>query len=276
MEAKYGLTKRSLKYLTLELKLRGYSQRTISDYIYHNNRFLKFIRQKPHYVTGNDVKEYLEHLIDKGQTENSTNKVHSALKFYYSNFLKRKFFNNIPRRKNHKRLPDVLSKNNIVRMIDSINNPKHKLLVELLYGSGLRISECLSVRIQDFNLKEKTLLIKKGKGKKDRIVILSKRFIQSFKNYVKNESGFLFEGRNGRLSVRSAQEILKTAKRKINLKKRVYPHALRASYATHMIQNGSDVTTVQKLMGHSDIRNTQRYIRPNDEFVNKSKSPLDD
>ena len=91
MAEKYGFKERSLKYFKLELKLRGYSQRTINDYIYHNNKFLKFIKQKPHYVTGNDVKEYLEYLIDKGCTENTTNKVHASLKFYYSTFLKRKF-----------------------------------------------------------------------------------------------------------------------------------------------------------------------------------------
>jgi len=274
----YGLSERSYKYFNQELKLRGYSKNTISDYLYHNDKFLKWIKKDSDEVKGQDIKDYIEYLIDKGLNERSTNMIHSALKFYYSNFMKRKFFKNISRRKNPKTIPISLPKNQILRMINSTNNPKHKLVIKLLFSSGLRVGECVKVKIEDFDLNNKLLYVKRGKGKKDRITILSQDFILDFKKYLiqnKIEKGYLFQGKNSYLFISSVEKIVNKATKKANISLTVYPHILRASFATHLNLNGTTLPIIQKLMGHSNIDTTRGYIRIPIEELMKIKSPLD-
>ncbi|MBT4351646.1 tyrosine-type recombinase/integrase [archaeon] len=272
----YGLSEKSKKLLMQEMKLRGYSNRTIKDYIYFNDKFIKWAKKSPLKISSKNIKYYLLEMIDKGMNENSTNKIHASLKFYYSQILKRKFFDSIPRRKIPKKVVEVLSKDEILRMIKSTNNLKHRILIELLYSSGLRIGEAVCVKIENFDCENKTLLIKKGKGKKDRYVILSDKFIDDFKRYIDIENiyfGYLFFGRKGHITIETGRAIIKTAAKRARINKNVFPHKLRSSFATHLFDKGIDSIHIKRLLGHSRIETTLQYISSKPNFG--IKSPLD-
>lgn len=265
------------KVLIDEMKIRGFSRRTIGRYLYINQKFLNFARKSPRDITKKDIENYLVYLYDNNKSSATRHLVCAALKFYYEDVLKRKF--NLKYPKKSSKLPIVLSKDEILKMIDSLKNSKHKLLLELMYGSGLRVGEAIKIKVEDFDVDRKTLHIKDGKGSKDRIVNLSERFLTNFSRFVMGKnSGYLFESaqRIGNyISPRTAQLIVKSAIKKSQISKNAHCHTLRTSYATHLIENGIDISYVQKLLGHSRISTTQAYIRLNASSIRSIKSPLD-
>lgn len=265
------------KILIDEMKIRGFSRRTIDRYLYINQKFLDFVRKSPRDMAKKDIESYLIYLYDNNKSSATRHLVCAALKFYYETVLKRKF--NLKYPKKHNKLPIVLSKYEILKMIDSIENPKHKLLLELMYGSGLRLSEAIKAKVEDFDTASKVLHVKGGKGCKDRIVNLSERFTADFICFINGKSyGYLFESaqRTGNhISSRTAQIIVKNAIKKSKIPKNAHPHTLRTSFATHLIENGIDISYVQKLLGHSRISTTQTYLRLSSESLRNIKSPLD-
>jgi len=265
------------KILIDEMKIRGFSRRTIDVYCYINTRFLEFVKKSPKDVNKKDVESYLVYLYDKNKSSATRHLACSTLKFYYESVLKRRF--NLKHPKKSNKLAVVLSKEDILKMIDSLKNPKHRLLLELMYGSGLRLGESIKARIGDFDITNKTMHVKDGKGSKDRIVNLSGKFIGDFIDYAKNNhSGYLFESaqRIGQhISPRTAQLIVKSAISKSKITKNAHCHTLRTSYATHLIENGIDISFVQKLLGHSKLSTTQAYIRLSTNSIRNIKSPLD-
>ena len=265
------------KILIDEMKIRGYSRRTIDGYCYVNGKFLDFAKKSPRDVNKQDVENYLVYLYDKNKSSATRHLVCAALKFYYENVLKRKFSLKYPKKSN--RLPAVLGKDEIIKMIELTKNPKHKLLLMLMYDSGLRMGEAIKIKIEDFDINSKTLHVKNGKGGRDRIVNLSEKFITDFVNYTGNKKiGFLFESaqRIGNpISGRTAQMIVKNVLRKAGISKNAHCHTLRTSYATHLIENGIDISYVQKLLGHSSVSTTQAYLRLSSNSIRQIKSPLD-
>mgnify|MGYP001570522539 FL=1 len=265
------------KILIDEMKIRGFSRRTIGIYLYINQKFLDFARKSPRDVTKKDIENYIVFLYDRNKASATRHLVCAALKFYYEIVLKRKF--NLKYPKKSSKLSVVLSKDEVLKMIDSLKNPKHKLLLELMYGSGLRVGEAIKVKIDDFDVNGKTLHIKNGKGSKDRIVNLSERFIGNFAKFLNCKySGYLFESAHrigNHISSRTAEKIVKNALRKANIPKNAHPHTLRTSFATHLIENGIDISYVQRLLGHSRISTTEAYLRLSSESLRKVKSPLD-
>ena len=266
----------NFRVLIDEMKVRGYSRRTIEAYEYINKTFLSKIRKSPKDIAKNDIIDYLVSLYDKNKASATRHLTCSALKFYYETVLKRRFNLRHPKKSN--KLSAVLAKDEILKMIGTSRNPKHRLLIELMYGSGLRVSEAVKIKIEDFDVERKVLLIRSGKGGKDRHANLSERFIEDFIRYAKNKSGYLFESsiRHGmHISARTAESVVKNALRKTGICKRAYCHTLRTSYATHLIENGVDISYVQKLLGHSRLSTTQAYIRLGQDSIRKVKSPLD-
>ncbi len=260
-----------------EMKVRGFSRRTIAGYCYINSKFLQFIKKSPRDVTKNDIESYLVHLYDGNKSSATRHLACAALKFYYEDVLKRRFGLKYPKKSS--KLPIVLSKDEILKMIGSIENSKHKLLLELMYGSGLRVGEAVKIKIEDFDVNGKTLHVKNGKGSKDRIVNLSEKFICDFMRFVNGKAyGYLFLSAHrigNHISTRTAEKIVKNALRKASITKKAHPHTLRTSFATHLIENGIDISYVQKLLGHSRISTTQGYIRLSQSSVRSIKSPLD-
>jgi integrase/recombinase XerD len=286
-----------LKTLETELKIRGFSNQTIKTYLYHNKNFIKFFKRqnkalgtqktlvkanpKRYFedVKESDIKTYLAYLIsDKKLSSASVNLVISTLKFMYQTLLKKPIFNDIKAPKIKKKIPIVLSYEEIKALIDVLDNKKHKLIIKMLYSSGLRVSELVNIKINDLDLKDKTGIVRSGKGGKDRNIILSEKLVKDIEEYLfnrKKKSEYLFNVKKKHLSIRQAQDIVKKASIKANINKNVFCHAIRASFATHLLEQGTDIRIIQELLGHSNLSTTEKYTKISKEQIKKVKSPLD-
>ena len=269
-----------LASLAQELIIRGFSKRTIKGYLDHNQRFLDFVSKSAREVNGQDIRNYLLYLKSQNYTNTSLNQVISALKFYYGQVLKRKLFFNIRRPKKEKFLPMVLTRSEIIKIINSSHNLKHKVLLSLLYGSGLRVSEVVKIKISHLDLVSKSLLVKDAKGQKDRYTLLSGISIKLLNLYLPKlpaNQKYLFAGQAGEshLSQRSAQKIFDQALQEAGIQKDASCHSLRHSFATHLLEGGVDIRYIQKLLGHQNIKTTEVYTHVARNFFNNIKSPLD-
>ena len=271
-----------LEKLETELKLRGFSQKTISAYLYNNQKFLEFIKKQPEEITRDDIKYFLAHLIsDKKLKPASINLVLCSLKFFYQEMLEKDIFKKVKAQKREKKLPVVLTKEEIKELIKAPKKRKHKLLIEFMYGSGLRVSEAVSMKIEDLNLDKKIGIVKSGKGKKDRLIIISEKLVEHIKKYLEkrkkkqDQNPYLFPSRDSHLSIRQAQKIVQKAAKKAQINKRVFCHALRSSFATHLLESGTDIRVIQELLGHINIQTTERYTKVSTKQLKKVKSPLD-
>ncbi|MBW2996442.1 tyrosine-type recombinase/integrase [Candidatus Woesearchaeota archaeon] len=231
-----------------------------------------------------DIKAYLAHLMaDKKLKPASVNLALCSLRFFYQEILEKEIFKKVKSPKSEKKLPTVLTKDEIKALLDSTKNKKHHLLIEMLYSSGLRVSEAVSIKVNDLDLNERVGRVISGKGKKDRLIILSNNIIEHIEKYLKKrekkgyKSEFLFNVKNPEkhLSIRQAQKIIQKAAKKANIKKRVFCHALRSSFATHLLESGVDIRVIQELLGHSNLQTTERYTKVSTEQIKKVRSPLD-
>ena len=254
-----------------ECRLRNYSEKTRKIYLQYNKNFLKFSRKGPLQVTEKDIRNYLLYLSDKNLSSATINLAHNALEFYYVTILKRKF--NVPFQKKEHRIHYVASLNDIEKMIAVTNNPKHKLIIKLLYCSGVRRSELIKIRIKDIDTQRKLVLIREGKGSKDRYTVISDSILTEIKIYLEKrpyESEYLFASRDGHLTTATVEAVIKEAARKARIKN-ITPHTLRRSFATHHLHQGTKLPYVQKMMGHKDIRTTQGYWDIPMECLNEVK-----
>jgi integrase/recombinase XerD len=267
-----------LKKLETELKIRGFSPKTIKAYVKKNQRFLEFTGKEPNDIVESDVKAYMAHLMDKGQKPASVSLAMSAIRFLQDEMLGKGLFVKIKTPKAEKKLPTVLSKEEIKRMLNATKNPKHKLLMAFLYSSGLRVSEGVSIKIDDLDLGEMMGIVRAGKGKKDRNIILSELLINDLRTYLSGRSDnnpYVFNIKNRHISIRQAQRVVSEAARKAEIRKRVFCHALRSSFATHLLESGTDIRIIQELLGHSNLATTQRYTKVSREQLKKVRSPFD-
>jgi len=251
-----------------EMRLRGFSPKTIKAYCYHINDFLEYCgnyeKQKK--------REYMLYLLSKGKDENTVRLAAAAIDFYIRNTLK-EAPDKVPLPKRKKQLPDVLAKEQIMSMIDSLSNIKHQIAIELLYSSGMRLSELLNLKIEDIDFENNTLKVRQGKGAKDRITIISRNTALKIRKF--KPAGKVLEGRNGKYSAKSVQLIINNAARKAGIKQKVTPHMLRHSFATHLLESGIDIRYIQMLLGHSRLETTQIYTRVANSKIKGIKSPLD-
>lgn len=262
--------------LKQEIKIRGYSPKTKNAYLYHNQRFLSYIKKSPEQVTNQDIRNYLEYLFDKKQARETIRLAYSALHFYYTQIKNKSLMQNIKLPKKQKKMVIVLTKKEISDLIDSIKNPKHKLLIEFMYASGLRVSEVIKFKFKDILLDEKIGIVRGGKGNKDRKVILSDKFLRDIKqDSFQQPEDYLFPGRKDHLTIRSVQMILKQTAKKVGIKKQIYPHLLRHSFATHLVQNKVKEKYIQKIMGHKSNKTTKGYFHLSDHDIKTVKSPWD-
>lgn len=267
-----------LDQLRTELRLRGFSIKTIDSYSYNVDRFLKFINKNLESINQDDIKAYMAYLMDKNNKPASISLVLSSLKFYFKNIIKKDIVSDIIVPKQEKKLPTVLSKEEVNKLIEANHNIKHRLLIELMYSSGLRVSECVSLRIDDLDLDERMGIIRSGKGKKDRHIILSDKLIGHLKEYLalrNDKNPYIFNIKDRHIGIRQAQKTVNLAASRAGINKRVFCHALRASFATHLMENGVDTRIIQELLGHSSIATTQRYTKVSRQQLKKIKSPLD-
>ncbi len=261
-----------LNKLQRELEIRNFSKRTIKSYIYFVSKFLEYAENKG--LNENVVKDYIQKEIKQ---KNPSTIAHSvfALSFFFDKVLKQKIY--IPRPKRNKTIPEILTIEEIKRLINSTLNMKHKLIIKLLYGCGLRVSEIVNLKKGDINFREGLIKIRLTKGRKDRFVKIPDSLVHELEKYCGiNENEILFpSSRRGKLTTATIQKIVKNATKKAKIKKNVSPHTLRHSFATHLLEQGTDLRIIQKLLGHSDIKTTQRYTQISQASIKNIKSPLD-
>jgi site-specific recombinase XerD len=265
--------------LEKELRSRKYSPRTILSYLYHNTAFCRFIRKSPNDAEEPDIQKYLAHLETHNRSASSMNLTISALKFFYHNVLKKPIVQERSRPPQDKRLPQVLSRSEIKRLLDNEQNPKHRLLLMLIYSSGLRVSEVVALKKENIDPCRKTLFIHNAKGRKDRYTLLSSLSVAFARDYCERYriSGWLFPGADGHrhIAIRSVQKIFTNALRKAGIEKPASIHSLRHSFATHLLENGTDIKYIQALLGHSSVKTTERYTHIARRAAPKIQSPLD-
>ncbi|HYM93326.1 MAG TPA: tyrosine-type recombinase/integrase, partial [Chitinophagaceae bacterium] len=249
------------------LILKSYSPSTIRTYINEVGVFLRTIQHHPaDKFSTQRIKDYLQYCAEKLKlTENTLHSRMNALKFYFEQVLKKeKLFWDIPRPKKGIQLPKVLSKEEIIRLLKAIENLKHKTMIMLGYACGLRVSEITGLETKDLDEDRRLLLIQKAKGKKDRIVSLSPVMLVMLREYQSKykPEKYLFEGqyKGTAYSTRSLELIIKVAKNKAGINKTGSMHMLRHSFATHLLEKGTDVVFIQKLLGHNDLKTTLRYL----------------
>lgn len=251
-----------------ELKLRGFSEKTLKAYTFFNEKFLAFIKKNPFEIEESDIKSYLASLIDRYESS-SINLAYSALKFYYETMLK-KDLKEIRVPKREKKMPSVLTRDEIRKLIESARNKKSKTVIKFLYSTGLRVSELVNLEKKDIELGEKIGWVRKGKGSKDRIFILPESLTEEISEILKNESDRVFP-----VTTRAIQKVVRNAGKMSGIQKKISPHTLRHSYATHLLESGVDIRKIQELLGHSNLQTTQIYTHVSTEEIKKIKSPLD-
>lgn len=271
----------ALNNLRRELILKAYSTSTQKTYLTEFAQLLYILKDHPVDKLNTDrLKSYFLFCIEKQKI--SENQLHSrinAIKFYFEQVLHRpKIFFEIPRPKKPSIVPKVISKNDILKMLGVLENKKHKLMLSLCYGMGLRVSEIVNIKITDLDSSNMQVLIQRAKGKKDRYVNLPASTLTDLRNYYSEYKPkiYLFEGQyGGQYSVRSVQAVFKQAMQKAKVNKAVGIHGMRHSYATHLLERGVDISYIQKLLGHNDIKTTLRYAQVTHKDIRKIKSPLD-
>jgi site-specific recombinase XerD len=260
---------------------RRYSLRTIQTYQKCVFSFFQHCNKEAHEVTKKDVREFLENLSEKC-TGGTIHVYLNSLKFFFEECLHKNMQINIKYSRRPERLPFVLSKKEVIRLIESIKNPKYNLMISLMYGSGLRVSELLNLKIKDLNIEKNFGFVRAGKGNKDRIFIIPESLKEKIRELINNED-FLGEdnlfltNRRKKYSIRSLQVIVKDAAKSAGLDyKEIHCHTLRHSFATHLIENGSSVSEVQALLGHKSPETTFVYLHTATPNMIKVKSPLDE
>lgn len=266
-----------LKKTERVLILRNYSPKTRKAYLLYIKEYITFLKN-----TGikNKQKAVEDFLLDKHQRKQSPQTINlalNAIKFLYKEVLKDAHKIDIKTAKRSKKLPIVLSRVEIEKIIEATDNSKYKLMISLGYACGLRVSEVVNLHVEDLDIDELIVHIKGGKGKKDRISILPVKLQYDLRNIIagKASTDFVFgSNRGGKLTTTSLQKMFRKSLAKAKISKPATFHSLRHSFATHLLENGTDVRYVQELLGHSNIRTTQVYTQVTNPKLKNIKSPL--
>lgn len=266
--------------MQIEMELRGLSPQTIQQYFIPLKLLEKHFDKPAFEVSPDELKQYLYHRIKSGISNSSLNISCSAFKLFFNKVLNYNWSDDvIIRPKRPKKLPYVLSQNEVLAIIDQLSNIKHKTILLTMYSSGLRISETLSLRVSDIDSKNMLIRINKGKGSKDRLTVLSLENLKLLRHYWKlyRPTDLLFPGpiEGKPISARNIQKVFSIAKQKAGISKPATVHTLRHSFATHLLENRTDLRTIQMLLGHSNISTTSKYIHLSTAHIASVRSPLD-
>ncbi len=275
----------ALDQFVQQLKLKAYSASTIRTYRNEFVQLLQLLKHKPvTALTSDDLKRYMVYAMDaQGISENTAHSRLNALKFYFEQVLKKdKFFWEIPRPKKPIILPKLLNETELTRLFNALSNKKHKAMLFTAYSSGLRVSEIVNLKISDIDSVRMQILVQRAKGKKDRYVNLSPLLLDILRQYIREYKPhprvYLFESDQTLTAypTRTVQQIFSNAKRNAGIRKEVGIHSLRHSFATHLLDKGTDIRYIKDLLGHFNIRTTERYLHVSKKQLVNIISPFDD
>ena len=264
-----------------DLELKGLSPNTQEIYLRQVSQFSRHFRRSPHHLGEKEVREYLLYLIREKKVSTSTvNQCYHALKFLYERTLEReRVMARVPRVKTHKKLPIVLDREEVESLFSVMKNVKHRAILMLIYSSGLRLMEAAHLKVTDIDSKRMLLRVRQGKGSKDRYTILSKTALEALREYWNQyrPQEWLFAGRfpGKPLHGRSIQKVLIKAKKLAGIKKPATIHTLRHSFATHLLEAGTDLYHIHLLLGHSSLNTTTIYLHVSRKELVRIVSPLD-
>jgi site-specific recombinase XerD len=264
-----------------EMTLRGMSERTKESYLGAVSGLAKYYRRSPDQVNIEEVRQYLLHLErERRLSWSSLNVAVSGLRFLYFTTLKWELTRmDIPPRKAPSRLPEVLSREEVDRLLAAADNPKHRVVLMTIYAAGLRLNEALHLRVHDIDSSRMTIRVEQGKGRKDRYTVLSVRLLEELRIYWKQHPSrqYLFFGVRSDQPVHETviQRAYKRAKVRAGIQKGIGVHTLRHCFATHLLEAGADVRTIQVLLGHTDLRTTTRYLQIRQPHIQTYASKFD-
>ncbi len=263
-----------------KLELKRYSLRTAKQYVSQFERFMFYHRGRHvDSLDENDIRAYMKHIIDCGMSDSSLNVMINSVKFYYEvvkGMPHRYYHIERPRAKEY--LPVVLSKDEAKSMIERTANLKHRCIIELLYGSGLRKGELLALKLEEVDSKRMLIHVRHGKGGKDRMTLLPKSSLERLRKYFLEyrPKEYLFEGPlGGQYGEQSVRQVVKQAAKRAGIRKRVTPHTLRHSFATHLLESGVDIRRIQILLGHKNLKTTEVYTHVAKSTFSTVESPVD-
>ena len=263
------------------LEVKRYSSNTIESYVSVVNMAQSYFKSDLRSVNETELHKYFYFMVHTKKVSYSYQKqIAMALKLYYREMFSIAISLELlfPSRKPQK-LPVILSKSDIIKIVDKANNSKHKSMIALTYSAGLRVGEVINLKIQDIDSSRMSIHVKAGKGNKDRIVPLSEKLLGMLRNYYKEYSpkAYLFEGqKGGAYSTSSFNKLLKSVAKRAKINKQITAHTLRHSYATHLLERGTDVRVIQKLLGHNSIKTTMLYTQVSKPNLLNVTSPFDD
>ena len=265
-----------------EMILRGFAQNTIDGYLGRCRYFAKHFMRCPSEMGEQEVREFLLYIAQEKNASPSNCKAYVvSLRFLYKHILKRpEVVKSIPYPKQPKTLPVILSRSEVIRILSALDNYKHRAILVTTYSAGLRISETLQLKKSDIDSDRMRIRVDEGKGKKDRYSILSLLNLTLLREYYKEkqpEGEWLFPGPKPEkhLGYAAARVVFVNAKKKAGIGKKATVHCLRHSFATHLLENGTDIRYVQTLLGHASIRTTVRYLHVSNKYIEKIESPWD-
>jgi|SRR6267378_4395893 len=265
-----------------DLRLRNYSHKTIKSYVSCLRSFVAYFRPRhPRDLRETDIRDYLLCLIEERSFAAGTvNQVFSALRFLYAELYKMPFaIKNIPRPRRGRALPTVLSQEEVMRILAAVENLKHRTILMIIYSAGLRVGESVRLKLTDIDGSRGLIHLRSAKGDKDRYTVLSNFVLEQLRMYYTKYQPreYLFEGAEGRrhLSERSVQHAFERAATASGIRKRTSVHTLRHSFATHLLESGTDLRYIQELLGHASSKTTEIYTHVSNKALGKIVSPLD-
>jgi site-specific recombinase XerD len=262
-----------------ELRLRNRSPRTIETYVAHLVRFSRFANRSPDRLGTDDIKAFQLHLLEAQVSWSLFNQAVCALRFFYRHVLQRPdIVAEVPFGKKPRTLPTILSPQEVGRLLQALPAPHWRLVGRVLYGCGLRLSEALHLRVGDIAGQRRCLHVRLGKGQKDRRVPLSEGLLDELRAFwrLQRPSALFFANVHGQaFSPTSLQRVFQRAVAEAGLTRHVTVHTLRHCYATHLLEAGTDLFTLQRLLGHSSLSTTARYLHLRSEHLRQVRSPLE-
>lgn len=266
-----------LEIVKQRMEAQNYSRRTMKTHLLVTRELYRFLRRPLGQATRDDFERYLAHKTQHGASS-ATLRLHAnVINFLLTRIYERRDCAPLRTPRGSQTLPAILTRHEIQSLLDGTTNLKHRTLLAIAYAAGLRVSEAVRLRVQDVSVQEQTIFVRQGKGRKDRITILSSKIIPDLQRCMtgKTSMQFVFESsQGGRLTEATAQKVFKQACNRAVIQKHATFHSLRHSFATHLLENGVDTRYVQELLGHANIRTTQRYTHVTNPALRNIKSPL--